>query len=232
MRNIRVGTGPFFERPHFKPGEIERLCAKELRDAGLYPSAPEPIRIDRFIEKRFRISPTYDTLPEGVLGFTRFGPGGVTEIIVSSDLDDAEGTPKERRLRTTLAHEAGHGLCHTHLFCLGARPLSLFNETDESPQILCRDVTGEAQGHPAYDGRWWEYQANQAIAGLLMPRRLVLEVLEAFAVSAGSVGQITLPEYKKAYAVRDLAATFNVNPAARIRLAEMLPADDDRQLQL
>jgi len=233
MKTIRTSTGPFFERPHFKPGEIERLCTKELRDAGLYPSTPDAIRIDRFLEKRFRISPSYERLPEGVLGFTRFGAEGVVEIIVSSDLDGDKGTPNERRLRTTLAHEAGHGLCHAHLFSLGAKPSSLFNDTDESPQILCRDVAGEAQGHPAYDGRLWEYQANQAIGGLLMPRRLVLDALQALAIPAGSFGQIRIPEDKKPIVVRSLADIFNVNPTVvRIRLAEMFPAHDDQQLQL
>jgi hypothetical protein len=190
MRTIRASTGPFFESPYFKAGVIERLCTKELRDAGLYPSAPEPIRIDRFIEKRFGVSPSYEELPEGVLGFTRFGACGVTEIIVASDLDDDQGTPNERRLRTTLAHEAGHGLCHAHLFYLGTKPLSLFGETDASPQILCRDVAGEAQGH-SYDHRWWEFQANQAIGGLLMPRRLVLDALiEELFIARGMDGGV------------------------------------------
>jgi hypothetical protein len=52
MGIIRSTAGPFFQRPYFKPGEIEQICTKELRAAGLYPSRPEAIRIDRFIEKR------------------------------------------------------------------------------------------------------------------------------------------------------------------------------------
>jgi hypothetical protein len=233
MRTIRSTTGPFFERPHFKPGEIEQICTKELRAAGLYPSRPEPIRIERFIEKRFGISAIYEKLPERVLGFTRFGTTGVTEIVVSSDLDGDPATPTERRLRTTLAHEAGHGLCHAHLFYLGTKPLSLFDETDDSPSILCRDVAGEVHSRSIYHGRWWEFQANQAIGGLLMPRLLVHEALQAFATPAGSLGQVTLADDQRELAVKQMAATFNVNPAVvRIRLAEILSVNDNRQLQL
>ncbi len=232
MKTLHSRTGPFFERPYFKPGEIDQICTKELRGAGLYPSRPEPVRIDRFIEKRFGISPTYEKLREGVLGFTEFGTAGVTAIVVSSDLDAGEGSPNERRLRTTLAHEAGHGLVHNHLFYLGTKPLWLFGETDNSPTILCRDIAGETEGRRNYDGRWWEFQANQAIGGLLMPRRLVSEALQIFATPADSLGQITVPDDKRGLAIRKLAATFNVNPAvAQIRLADVLP-QDDRQLRL
>jgi hypothetical protein len=231
MRTIHSITGPFFERPHFKPGEIEQICTKELRSVGLYPSRPEPVRIDRFIEKRFGISPRYENLPEGVLGFTEFGVSGVKEIVISRDLDGDEGTPRERRLRTTLAHEGGHGLLHAHLFSLGAKPLSLFSETDDSPTILCRDVAGQTVVQRNYDGRWWEYQANQAIGGLLMPRRLICEALQPFVTSVGSLGQIRVPAEKKDAAIAELAAAFNVNPAvARIRLADVVSTGDQRQL--
>lgn len=233
MKTLHSKTPPFFERPYFKPGEIDQICARELRAAGLYPSRPEPIRIDRFIEKRFGITPRYEKLPNGVLGFTEFGPHGVTEMVVSADLDADEGTPTERRLRTTLAHEAGHGFTHAHLFYLGTKPLSLFGETDESPTILCRDVAGETDARRNYDGRWWEFQANQAIGGLLMPRRLVREFLQTVAIPAGSFSQISVSDAKKTQVVRQLADVFNVNPAvAQIRLADILSAKDDRQLSL
>src|SRR5579863_5803611 len=115
MRTRRVKSGPFAERPSFTLDEIDQMCADELRSVELLPSQPEPIRIERFIEKRFHVSPIYESLTAGVLGFTRFDKDGVREIVIASDLEAAEGTPTERRLRTTLAHEAGHGLMHAYL---------------------------------------------------------------------------------------------------------------------
>src|SRR5690242_15903667 len=105
MKTFRSRTGPFTEQPFYKQEEIENICSQELRKYNLYPSDPSPIRIDRFIEKRFGVQPAYEDLPTGLLGFTRFGRNGVEEIVVSKALDD-EGTERaERRLRATLAHE-------------------------------------------------------------------------------------------------------------------------------
>jgi hypothetical protein len=233
MKNIRSRSGPFAERPHFQLREIEEICTTELRAAGLYPSAPQPIRIDRFIEKRFGIAPRYEPLPEGVLGFTRFRPKGVQEIVVASALDEDTGKVSERRLRTTLAHEGGHGLLHAHLFCLGEKPTSLFDDREKTPRILCREVLESPSLTPSYNGRWWEFQANRAIGGLLMPRPLVEQALQEFYVEAGKLGGRVLPTGKREPAVRALSATFDVNPAvARIRLDEMFPLKNDGQLLL
>jgi hypothetical protein len=104
MRNVRSKSGPFTERPHFKPGEIERICTEELEKVGLYPSSAQAIRVDRFIEKRFGITHEYDDLPEGVLGFTKFGRKGIEAIVVAKTLDQGGTKVAERRLRSTLAH--------------------------------------------------------------------------------------------------------------------------------
>ena len=124
------------ERPHFQLREIEETCSSELRKVGLYPSAPEAIRVDRFIEKRFNVTPRYEDLPDGVLGFTRFGKGVVVEIVVSRALDEGGTKVAERRLRSTLAHEAGHGLLHAYLFALGEKPKSLFDDHDHTPAFF------------------------------------------------------------------------------------------------
>lgn len=233
MRTLRSRTGPSAERPYFTLDEIDRMCASELRAVGLYPSKPEPVRIERFIEKRFGVSPVYEELPDGVLGFTLFSQRGVKEVVISSALEGAEGTASERRLRSTLAHEGGHGLMHAHLFALGSKPSSLFGDKDSSPTILCRDVAGESSTLRGYDGRWWEFQANSAIGGLLLPRSLVIDALEGLSEPIGSLGQLVLPATKMELAVAELAKIFNVNPAvARIRLGSVLPAGDQRQLRL
>lgn len=232
MRTYRTNRGPFATRPHYKLPEIDRICGDALKAAGLLPETPEPVRIDRFVEKHFKVSPRYEPLPDGVLGFTAFGPAGVTAIVITTALDEEGGSVSERRIRTTLAHEAGHGLLHTHLFALGEKPRSLFEDGSDRPEILCRDVHGTP--HEArYDGRWWEFQANRAIGGLLMPRTLVMKAAAPFCEERGALVLPGLKEDQRERAVRELAETFDVNPAvARIRLNDVFAREDSAQLTL
>jgi hypothetical protein len=221
-----IRSGPSSKQPYFTPSQIDQICCDELRSEGLFPATPEAIRIDRFIEKRFRVSPQYEELPAGVLGFTRFGKNGVKAVVISAALDAEGGKVAERRVRTTMAHEAGHGLLHAHLFALAEIPLHLFDKDSHSgDQILCRDVQGSEQKAGRYDGRWWEYQANRAMGGLLCPRPLVLEAMKPFLVSAGLLGVEVLDENRREESVRVLADIFDVNPVvARIRVSELFPA--------
>jgi hypothetical protein len=212
--------------PYFTVRQIDNLCCDELRAVGLLPSTAEPIRIDRFIEKRFNVSPEYEDMPDGVLGFTRFGKNGVKAVVISTVLDAEGGKVAARRIRTTIAHEGGHGLLHAHLFALEEVPLHLFDQDSHSgDQILCRDVHGDEKNPHRYDGRWWEVQANRAMSGLLCPRPLVQEAMKAFLAPAGLLGVEILAENRREQAVRALADIFDVNPAVtRIRIGEMYPA--------
>ena len=96
MTNFPTHTGSFMEKPFFKTEDFERICQDELEQHGLLPPHPAPVRIDRFVEKRFNIQPSYEDLPVGLLGFTLFGPEGVEEIVVSKALDE-EGTQSAER---------------------------------------------------------------------------------------------------------------------------------------
>lgn len=133
----------FSEKPFYRPEEIDRMCIDELSKVDLLPTAPEPIRVERFIEKRFNVTPVYEELPEGVLGFIEFCSKGVKGITVSRSLSEEDSIVAERRIKTTLAHEVGHGLLHTHLFILGRNPEPLFDEdiNSKKPKILCRNNT-------------------------------------------------------------------------------------------
>jgi hypothetical protein len=237
MRTYRSKSGPFAEQPFYEPAEIESICTTELQKVNLLPSGPAPVRIDRFIEKRFGIEPAYEDLPKGLLGFTRFGTSGVEEIVIARSLDEDGTRPAERRLRTTLAHEGGHGLLHAHLFAFNARPDSLFGDglAPDAPKVLCRDGgvsgVGAAGRKPPY--RWWEFQANQAMGALLLPKLLVEKALEPVLVTRGMLGRQSLPAERREGAIRLLADTFDVNPvAARIRLESLFPASAESQLTL
>jgi len=218
-------SGPSSKQPYFTPSQIDQICCDELRNESLLPNSPEAIRIDRFIEKRFRVSPQYEELPAGVLGFTRFGKNGVKAVVISSALDAEGGKVSERRVRTTMAHEAGHGLLHAHLFALDEIPLHLFDKDSHSAdQILCRDVQGDEQKARRYDGRWWEVQANRAMGGLLCPRPLVHEAIKPYLSPAGLLGVEVLQESRREESVRALAEIFDVNPiVTRIRINDLFP---------
>lgn len=231
MRNYRASAGPFAERPYYKDHEIESICLDALSSVSLLPGSPGPIRIDRFIEKRFNVTPTYEDLPSGVLGLTRFGSNGVQEVVVAKVLDDDPSTASERRLRTTLAHEAGHCLLHTHLFVLATPSQNLFGDFSEpdKPKVLCRD---DAVGPPslAYSGQWWEFQANRAIGALLMPARLTETAMTPFMLESPA-GLPYFDQARSEEAARALAEIFDVNPAvARIRIKQLFPVDHRQQL--
>ena len=95
--------------------------------------------------------------------------------------------------------------------------------------VTCRARSGRGR---VYDGRWWEFQANRAMGGLLCPRALVQEALKPFLMPSGSLGGVTLDESRKEGAARALADIFDVNPiVAKIRISELYPAETG-QMQL
>lgn len=241
MKMIKAQSGPFLERPYYEDSEFESIVTDDLRKVGLLPTAPEPIRVDRFIEKRFDIVPQYDDVSDGILGFTRFGTKGPEAVVVSRSLAEEGSRVAERRINSTLAHEAGHMLLHGRLFAFQRRAgtRSLFeNDLDEERQtILCRHSTvgfpSESMDTHGYDGKWWEFQANKVIGVLLLPRQLVNEALDSFLVSQGLLGIRLLDDTRREEAVHRLANTFDVNPAvARIRIGELFPVKTNRQLTL
>jgi hypothetical protein len=226
MKTFKTNSGPFAERPYYPDSDIEAICSDELSKFGFFPDQPQPIRIDRFVEKRF-VVPSYEDLGEGVLGLTKFSGSGVVEIIVSSRLDAEGSKVSERRIRTTLAHEGGHGLLHTHLFAVASAKQALFGDfTDpKKPKVLCRDSQ--------YGGQWWEVQANKAMSCLLLPQRLVDIAIEPYLTEQGLMGLKSLGHAGKEKAVRDLADVFDVNPiVVRFRIEQLYPQTGTGQLSL
>ena len=228
MRTYRPRIGPFTEALYLSKDEIDQICYDELQKQELLPTRPEPVRIDRFIEKRF-VTPSYEHLGPGILGFTKFGAKGVQEIVINSELEEENTTAAERRIRSTLAHEAGHGLLHTHLFVLSNQRNPLFVEGNTSPKVLCRNEL-DTPSQRQYRGNWWEFQANRAIGSLLMPRHLVEDVMADFLQEAGQLGVRVLPACKRAGLESELSRIFDVNPVvARIRVQEVCPRSEALQ---
>ena len=208
MRSYPTTQGPFREAVRYEDKDIERICGDALREQNLFPAEPEPIRIERFIEKQYGVHAEYENMQDGVLGYTRFGKKGPEGLYLSKALAEDTSTPATRRLRATVAHEGGHMLLHGHLFALDA--LSTGSIFDKHPdfnktRILCRDE--QKSNRP-----WWEIQANKCISALLLPQSLVSVAVAPFLISQGSFGVKTIPDAAREEAARDLAKIFDVNP--------------------
>jgi hypothetical protein len=235
MKRFRASSGPFEEQLRFSTDEIDTMCVEALQQADLLPGSPEPIRIERFIEKHFKCRILYEELGQGAMGCTAFRENGSVEaVIISTGLDDGREV-SERRVRSTFAHEGGHCLMHPSLFMAGLnqRNLGLGTERHENldfktRRILCRDKDIMAVGAKrGYDGRWWEWQANRAIGGLLLPTGLVRAALAPFLEKSVVTRSPSLPTMRRSQAEHELANVFEVNPAVvRIRLSEMFPENN------
>jgi hypothetical protein len=234
MKAFRARSGPFENQLSFSTQEIDAMCVEALSRAELLPEAPQPIRIERFIEKYFNCAVNYEDLGEGAMGCTVFRENGSIEgVIISNQIDDGHQT-SERRVRSTLAHEGGHCLMHPILFMTNSSQnyLDLQNGNRgnldfERRRILCRDTdVGAATGKRIYSGRWWEWQANRAIGSFLLPAKLVRQFCAQFAELSTVTASPVLSGHKRVEAERAVADVFDVNPVvARIRLSELFRAN-------
>jgi hypothetical protein len=97
------------------------------------------------------------------------------------------------------------------------------NTNIEGRKILCRDNDIKPAGRN-YDGRWWEWQANRCIGGLLLPKKLVREALSNILIDSVVTKSPSLLPTKRKDAEKNISEIFDVNPfVARIRLNEMFP---------
>jgi hypothetical protein len=220
VRKVPTPSGPFPFQLYFEDlGEIDEICLEALKRQSLLPSKPAPIRIERFVEKEFKTALRYEDLGPDNLGCTIFNSSGAVEaILVSRSLEEKNTTPARRRVRSTVAHEAGHGLLHGSLF-IDSPDLG-----ENQRRILCRseDILGETQR--SYRGRWWEFQANQAIGSLLLPRLLVNGLLDQSGIEPDSSGNRTLSPVQRESLAKKAAVIFDVNPiVVRIRLDSLFP---------
>src|ERR1700757_392118 len=171
VRKVPTPSGPFPFQLYFEDlGEIDEICLEALKRQSLLPSKPAAIRIERFVEKEFKTALRYEDLGPDNLGCTIFNSSGAVEaILVSRSLEEQNTIPARRRVRSTVAHEAGHGLLHGSFFIDGNFP----DLGENQRRILCRSEDILVETQRSYRGRWWEFQANQAIGSLLLPRSLM-----------------------------------------------------------
>jgi hypothetical protein len=222
MRKVPTPSGPFAFQLYFDDlGEIDEICLEVLKSQSLLPSKPAPIRIERFVEKQFRTPLRYEDLGPDNLGCTIFNSSGAVEaILVSRSLEEQNTTPARRRVRSTVAHEAGHGLLHGPLFIGDNFP----DRGEKQCRILCRSEDILVETQRSYRGRWWEFQANQAIGSLLLPRSLMNAFLDQSAIELDSSGSRILTPAQRESLAKKAAVRFDVNPiVVRIRLDSLFP---------
>lgn len=239
MRTRPDPQSPWRKRIYFENAEFETMM-DDLRFRAGNPFEPgRGVDIERVLLRGLDVEADYVSLPAGVLGRTLFHPDGTAQIEVSRELSDAaeKSASQRHRLRSTLAHECGHVACHSLLFIRDTETLNLFKpdsiEASDTPPILCRE---EAVREVRYAGEWWEYQANQCMAALLMPGKQFGADARAVAEASGYASISTAVRAGSGDTlIRELSATYDVSlTAAVIRLEQLslLGSGDQRALKL
>ena len=88
--------------------------------------------------------------------------------------------------------------------------------TTDDHRFMCKE---EDFKRSAYDGKWWEYQANLAMSSLLLPKALTITALATHCTTT-PLGGTTITDIDTA--ARAISDTFDVNPlAAKIRIKQL-----------
>ncbi len=217
MRLISSADGR--RRIWYRVDEIERVCARALLGAGLWPEGPRcDVDIESLVENHLGVLVDYGVdLPAEVLGYTEFG--ATRKIAVNRALTDAATSDDSTgaavgRWRATIAHEAAHVILHAQLF---DRSAGTPGRPNERP-IRCPRRSLDA---PEPRSDWREVQANMGMASLLMPRELFdREATAAFEKRGRFIPPVSARTTWVESVATDLAGRFSVSrQAARIRLA-------------
>ena len=78
--------------------------------------------------------------------------------------------------------------------------------------ILCRSEDILVDTQRSYAGKWWEFQANQAMGSLLLPSPLVHAFLDQSGINPSSFGSGTLTGQERESLAKKAAMIFDVNP--------------------
>lgn len=178
--------GPFREYKFIPDKRIERAALKALEETRLLPTSPSKVAIDKFCDRKWGFPEDYPDLDPDFLGRATFNIKGLVSIEVNSRLENDTSRVGLCRLRSTIAHEVGHGVLHEAMFiekiAFDQDQMALFDDVErkqkppEPTRIATRSNTIDSAPQPF---EWWEYQANRFMAEILMPKPLLLEVMSA-----------------------------------------------------
>ena len=189
MKETRVASGPFLSRLWFEAHEFDDIAREKLKCHGLLPREPAPIDIELFVEVEFGFAYEFRNLGEDCLGLMNFSEKGPKSLFIHSKLDKPENPTVNRRCRSTLAHECGHGLLHAGLFAELWESKRRTNSFADSTRLITwqeRAENFDAEQKPTAK-EWWEYQANQMISCLLLPLAPLRNALRAFGLEPATL---------------------------------------------
>lgn len=224
MKSWNDPFSPWGKQLRFDDSEFEAMMDELRTRAGARHcfTSGRGIDVDRVLFRNEGIEADYVDLPAGILGRTIFSEDGSVNVEISRALSDEAEHDRvaRRRLRTTVAHECGHIACHRVLFIRDTETYSLFGDErtavpamDRKP-IMCRP---EGVGDVRYAGEWWEYQANQCMSTLLMPRSLVAaSVRETLSDGGFRSGEDCIRRGYGETLIRDVADEFDVSQTATL----------------
>lgn len=235
MKSWNDSRSPWGKQLRFDDHEFESMMDTIRGRAGSDCfSSGSGIDVDLVLLRAENVEADYMELPEGILGRTIFAPNGEVRVEISRALCEmADGDHiARRRLRTTIAHECGHIACHRGLFVQDTHSYSLFAESEmaTSPHakqpILCRS---EGIGGASYGGEWWEYQANQCMASLLLPTKMVADFVRKLLADGGyKSGEECLARGGGELLVHELSDEYDVSQTValyRLQRLGFLPKD-------
>lgn len=217
-------TGRFSQRPHFKPGELDRECEniitsflKTRHGAAAFPVSTDDLTV--LIERDTESLDLYADLSEygsNVEGLTQFQPGRKPIVKIEQHL--AADERYSNRLRTTLAHEYGHVKLHAYLWDMEPPgPDLLRRDAKASMQVCYRDKMLDAA-----QTDWMEWQAGYVCGALLMPASRVRRLVGPYLESYGLFGVVGEHDSHGAALIESVMAGFTVSAeAARIRLLKL-----------
>lgn len=223
--------------PILKRVEIDEIAEHFLRD--YQPDVfnnPTAVDIDGFLEGYLKATPDYQFLSNNMiyLGMTVFQDTNRIPVFnpykneaeyfsakantIIFDRRLVEEANQEHRYRFTAGHECGHLIFHRSYFLRQQRLRMQFGIDDEII-LQCRriDLPGAKKGRLKTDSDWLEWQANQFSGSFLMPKSVILDIVNDY-------GTTPLGVYK---AVSKIEETFNMSTEAvinRLRTLGVLKA--------
>jgi hypothetical protein len=215
VRTYKDSGSPWGVGVYYEDKEFEAMMDEaRLRGGTDVLTVGEGIDVDLVLQKGYGVSPEIVELPEGVLGRTTFHSDGKVLLELNRELaDEAERSVGARhRLRSTLGHECGHIVLHGHLYSVDQGPSLFGGAPVRSAGVLCR--SGDIRERPDYgvSRQWWEYQANRAMAALLLPvglfRKQVEETLKRMGIADA---RAALAAGRGREFVGELASAFDVS---------------------
>lgn len=218
MRTISGVSGRFLSRLWVEEDEFDVIASHLLETHELYPKTPSPINIELLIDKLFPCSYQFVRLPPRLMGRIIFGPVGPHLIELQRSLDQPYNQLLNRRCRSTIGHECGHGVLHSHLFS------QLWNaqngETERRWKSVLNDKSlhlDEARRHPN-DENWFEYQANRMMASLLLPIHSIIAQIGEDYLEPDRHRRLTLGDRRQLSL--QIARAFDVSPTLALHRLE------------